>query len=201
MDINKLTQEDINDYARVYLWADDINVAYPEAWALPQDRYEHDHHLCGCGCGDSPSGYNHYLPGHDQKHYGKLVRRWQAADLADQIALVHEARSTTTDGVWSKFMDRTGFDIIRGGVAMSDMNIAKSYVIHHSKKMVIKVGRWVYPVVASVEGRTFYRSTTPIKDNFQAGHDFSIEVTHDQGITTLVQMAIAQTVEGMGVTA
>ena len=196
MDINNLTPEDINNYARIYMWGDDINVSYPEAWVLPAESYKHDHHSCGCGCGDLPL-HNHYLPGHDQKHYGTLVRRWQAANLTEKLELIREAQASTTDGVWSKFMERTEFDIIRGGV----MGEWKYYVIHRAKTTVIKVGRWVYPVVTDVQGRTYYRSTTPIKDNFQAGHDFSIEVTNDQGITNLVQIAIAQTVEGMGVTA
>ena len=195
MDINKLTKEDIHTYTYSYLWADDINAAYPEAWELLEIDYTHDHHLCGCGCGDLPRN-NHYMPGHDQKHYGKLLRRWQAADLAGRIALIREAQLSTTNGVWGKFMDRTGFDIIRGGV----MGEWKYYVIRNAKTMVTKVGRWAYPVVADIETRTFYRSSTPIKDQFQAGHSFDTPVDYKQ-VGYLYQILEAQAEAELGVTA
>lgn len=196
MDINNLTEKDITDYVRTYLWGDDINVAYPEAWALPRVRYDHDFSYCGCGCGDVPRN-NHYLPGHDQKHYGQLIRRWQDADLAGRVALVHEARSTTTDGVWSKLWDRVGFRLIRGGIAMSDMDSAKWYVVHKASTLVTKVGRWVYPVVLGVEGESFYRSSTPIKDVFQAGHSFDIPV----GIESVTSLNDMMQEQQLGVTA
>jgi|DEB0MinimDraft_10_1074344.scaffolds.fasta_scaffold00185_12 hypothetical protein len=191
MDMKNLQWEDIHKYTRVYMWGDEPKNTYPAEWQLhPEDAHTDafcwvDHTdeftpalankhwaCCHCGCGQPAN--NWYVPGHDQKHYGALLREWgMAVNNSDRLRIIRNAQEHTTNGVWSKFMNRTGFTIERGYAGEGDL----TYVAFHDvKTAVTKVGRWYYPVVYSTTGRA-YRSSKPIKDTFEAGHTFDIKVS------------------------
>lgn len=189
MDIKNLTYETIQKYTRIYRWGTDTpKNTYPVKWQLhPEGAFtdefcwadhtqelhsprDHHHYCCHCGCGEMTNGW--YNPGHDQKHYGKLLREWRVAfNTSDRLRMIRNAQKHTTDGVWAKFMNRTGFDLMHG---VSDEGLVH-FAMADVKTAVTKVGRWYYPVVYSLTG-VAYRSSTPIKDTFEAGHVFDIEV-------------------------
>jgi hypothetical protein len=190
MDMKNLTPEALRKYTRTYLFGDEPKNTYPAEWQLhPEGAFtdefcwadhteelhtprDHHHYCCHCGCGQVTNGW--YNPGHDQKHYGKLLREWgMAVNNSDRLRIIRNAQKHTTNGVWSKFMNRTGFTIERGYAGEGDI----TYIaFHDAKTAVTKVGRWYYPVVTSLTGKA-YRSSKPIKDTFEAGHVFEIEVS------------------------
>jgi hypothetical protein len=190
MDMKNLTPEALRKYTRTYLFGDEPKNTYPAEWQLhPEGAFtdefcwadhteelhtprDHHHYCCHCGCGQVTNGW--YNPGHDQKHYGKLLREWgMAVNNSDRLRIIRNAQKHTTNGVWSKFMNRTGFTIERGYAGEGDI----TYIAFHDvKSAVTKVGRWYYPVVCSLTGKA-YRSSKPIKDTFEAGHVFEIEVS------------------------
>lgn len=186
MDMKNLTSEALRKYTRTYLWGDDTpKNTYPAEWQLHPEGAHTDSHCwvdhgtdtsrhwacCKCGCGETTNGW--YNPGHDQKHYGALLREWRVAyNTSDRLRIIRNAQRHTTEGVWAKFMNRTGFDIMRGKLG----DDTTYFAMDDTKTAVTKVGRWYYPVVASLTGKT-YRSSTPIKDTFEAGHVFDIEVS------------------------
>ena len=190
MDMKNLTPEALRKYTRTYMWGDDTpKNTYPAEWQLhPEGAFtdefcwadhteelhsprDHHHYCCHCGCGQVTNGW--YNPGHDQKHYGKLLREWQMAyNTSDRLRIIRNAQKHTTNGVWAKFMNRTGFDIVRGTLGDDTTHFA----MDETKTAVIKVGRWYYPVVYSLTGKA-YRSSKPIKDTFEAGHVFDIKVS------------------------
>lgn len=187
MDMKNLTWDSIREYTKTYMWGDAPKNAYPADWELwPEDAHvdeycwvDHtndpheprNHHLycCHCGCGRETNGW--YNPGHDQKHYGALIREWQMAiNNRDRARIIRNAKRHTTDGVWDKFKNRCGFDIVRGVGG-------KDYFMLNLHTAVTKIGRWYYPVVSDVTGKA-HRSTKPIKDHFDADHNFEIEVDY-----------------------
>jgi ABC-type transport system substrate-binding protein len=181
MDMNNLTLEDIREYTSIYMWGDAPKNQYPSDWEVhPDDAHVDEYcwadhtndpdfprtgHMwcCHCGCGRVANTW--YLPGHDQKHYGALIREWQVAvNNRDRARIIRNAQKHTTDGVWSKFMTRTAIRIVRGAEG-------KVYFMSGILTAVTKVGRWYYPVLSDVTGR-LVRAVKPIKDEFDAGHQF-----------------------------
>jgi hypothetical protein len=188
MDMQNLTSSDIWTYTRVYMWGTDTpKNSYPASWELWNEDDNHvdeycwvDHTgeytpshstshwaCCRCGCGQTANVW--YLPGHDQKHYGALLREWSVAvNNRDRGRIIRNAQKHTTDGVWAKFMTRTGFNLVRD-------DEGRTFFMMDLYQAVVKVGRWYYPVVIGTDGKA-YRSTTSIKKTFDAGHSFEIEV-------------------------
>lgn len=174
MNINTITHRDIFEYGKHFLWGDADYNTYPAGMTKPQDANEkcecdREYHYgcCACGCGEQMEGYGTYVPGHDQKHYGKLIRRFAAGDLAEKAQVVRDAERWATDGVYYKLMRKFDIRMLRSA-GENTFVIAFSALV-----LVIKVGRWYYPVVIDAEGQA-YRSSKTIQDKFDAGHTFDI---------------------------
>ena len=201
MDINNLNREDIYHYMYDGEWSlgKSKHNTYLEEWTLPAEASEFEchgtyHHpkwentssmhigCCNCGCGDIV--HNWYAPGHDQKHYGKLIRQWQQADVKEAMQLIRDAQDNTTQGVWCKFMDRAGFGIHH----TADGRVVATGA---SRDLVIKVGRWYYPVIKHPTRLQFYRSTKTIGDRLFDNHEFTIKVDIED-VTSLTDLRIAQ---------
>lgn len=207
MDINHLTIEDIFRYGRdkqfAYLSGDyQYCNTYPEVWTIPDlaefeceydhsdDRYAstslYHYGCCKCGCGETTTKW--YAPGHDQKHYGKLIRQWFDSDIEDAMALIRYAQEYASEGVWSKFIERFGFAVHATTVASG---VYRYVAVGDSNTLVTKVGRWYYPVVRSPYTLQFYRSTKTLTDRFFDGHEFTIKV-HSTDVDDLYKMQYLQ---------
>lgn len=188
MDINNLESRDIYHYMYDGEWdfEQSKHNTYLEEWTLPAEASENtpSMHLrcCHCGCGDIV--HNWYAPGHDQKHYGKLIRQWLLADVKEAMQLIRDAQDNTTRGVWGKFMDRAGFGIHH----TADGRVVATGL---GRDLVIKVGRWYYPVIKHPTRLQFYRSTKTIGDRLFDNHEFTIKVDIED-VTSLTKLRIAQ---------
>ena len=178
MDITTSTSLERWEYTKHYLHTmDKVDTdynTYPESWIAPAPS-KFDRMLCGCGCDELVMGFCTYNVGHDQKHYGKLIRQFASGSLAEKLQIVTDARSIATDGVYAKFASRFNLRMLRA----ADVDGTSRYVhVYAAVGLVVKVGRWYYPVVQGLDGKC-YRSTKTIQGTFDADHTFGIEVAAD----------------------
>lgn len=195
MDINNITGEDTMAYRRHYLWGmhteDSKYNTFPESTTMPEetphpcmcDESKTHWGCCACGCGGVT--YSTYVAGHDQKHYGKLIREYAAeVTNAGRARIIKSAERWASDGVYNKLLHKFSIKKVRGN------GIGLYHYIFNNISMVTKVGRWYYPVIVDLVG-TPLRSTKTVQDQFDGNHDFTV-VTKYEDITTLYDLLTTQ---------
>jgi hypothetical protein len=68
----------------------------PEVEVTPVE-VEKDVKLCECGCGDAVSLKSRFRPGHDARHRGNLLRRFDAGEEAAAVELMNRGWATNDE--------------------------------------------------------------------------------------------------------
>jgi hypothetical protein len=120
---------------------------------------------CLCGCGQIAK--SRYLMGHDATHASRLAKQYARSESSDErdIALANILANPTA-GISLKVCNRLGIQFL------ADPDYER-VAINKRMYLVIKIGRWVYPVIQTVDGG-YWRSPAIVTESFLDCHDFNI---------------------------